>query len=50
MECSGVFTKVPIYAVERAEAVKQVGFIKSEHCLIGKTGYPYDGYWTLSSE
>ena len=41
----GVLTKAPIYAVERIKAIQNAGFTKSEHMLIGKTGYPYDGYW-----
>ena len=45
--CKGVFTKAPIYAVERIKAIQKVGFSKSEHLLIGKTGYAYDGYWTI---
>ena len=43
--CSGIITKVPIYAVEREKAVRNAGFARSEHFLIGKTGYVYDGYW-----
>lgn len=39
-----VITKVPLYAVERAKAADRAGFTKSAHYLIGKTGYPYDGY------
>lgn len=45
--CKGVLTKAPIYAVERIKAIQKVGFIKSEHLLIGKNGYAYDGYWTI---
>lgn len=45
--CNGVLTKAPIYAVERIKAVEKAGFTKSEHLLIGKQGYAYDGYWTL---
>ena len=45
--CKGVLTKAPIYAVERMKAIQKVGFTKSEHMLIGKTGYAYDGYWTF---
>ena len=45
--CDGILTKVPIYAVERMKAVQKAGFTKSEHFLIGKTGYAYDGYWTM---
>ena len=45
--CKGVLTKAPIYAVERIKAIRKVGFTKSEHLLIGKTGYAYDGYWII---
>lgn len=45
--CKGVLTKAPLYAIERIKAIQQVGFTKSEHLLIGKTGYAYDGYWTI---
>lgn len=45
--CKGVLTKAPIYAIERIKAIQKVGFTKSEHLLIGKTGYAYDGYWTI---
>lgn len=46
--CDIVITKAPIYAVERIRALQRLGFAKSEHFLIGKTGYAYDGYWTLA--
>lgn len=45
--CNGIVTKTPIYAIERIKAIEKVGFTKSEHYLIGKTGYAYDGYWTM---
>ena len=45
--CKGVLTKAPIYAVDRIHAIQRVGFQKSKHLLIGKTGYAYDGYWTI---
>ncbi len=45
--CEGILTKVPIYAVERMKAAQKAGFTKSEHFLEGKTGYAYDGYWTI---
>ena len=45
--CKGVLTKAPIYAVERIRAVQRAGYTKSEHFLIGKTGYAYDGYWII---
>ena len=47
-ECKEIITKVPIYAVERTEAVKRAGFEKSDQFLIGTTdGYAYKDYWTL---
>lgn len=45
--CNGVLTKAPIYAVERIKAIRKAGYTKSEHMLIGKNGYAYDGYWTI---
>lgn len=45
--CRGVITKAPIYAVERIKAVQKAGFLPSDHFLIGKNGYPYDGYWLI---
>lgn len=45
--CIGVITKAPIYAIERINAIRKIGFIKSQHMLIGKTGYKYDGYWII---
>lgn len=47
LNCNGIITKVPIYAVERMKAVQKAGFVKSEYLLIGKTGYAYDGYWVM---
>lgn len=46
--CKGILTKAPIYAIERIKAIQKVGFTKSEHMLIGKNGYAYDGYWTIT--
>ena len=46
--CKGVLTKAPIYAVERIKAIQKAGFTKSEHLLMGKNGYAYDGYWTYA--
>ena len=46
-DCLQVITKVPIYGVERTLAMQKAGFRKSEHLLIGKTGYAYDGYWRM---
>ena len=47
LDCRGMITKAPIYAVERMEALKAVGFTKAEHLLIAHNGYAYDGYWIL---
>ncbi len=47
LECDGILTKVPNYAIERMKAVQRAGFTKSEYFLIGKTGYAYDGYWII---
>ncbi|MCM1173773.1 MAG: N-acetyltransferase [Blautia sp.] len=46
-DCKTVITKAPAYAVERISAVQRLGFQKSGHFLIGKTGYAYDGYWLM---
>lgn len=46
-ECSKIITKAPIYAIERINAIQKLGFVKSEHLLIGKDGYAYNGYWTI---
>ena len=46
--CDGIITKVPIYAVERIQAVQRAGFTRSEHFLVGTNdGYAYNGYWKL---
>lgn len=45
--CNGIITKAPIYAVERIKAFQKAGFTKSDHLLIGKNGYAYDGYWIM---
>jgi len=48
-ECKTIITKAPVYAIERISALQKLGFQKSEHFLIGKTGYAYDGYWSIES-
>ncbi|MBQ2268534.1 MAG: hypothetical protein II340_08950, partial [Succinivibrio sp.] len=47
LDCKGVITKVPIYAVDRLLAVQKLGFKKACDYLYGKTGYTYDGYFEL---
>lgn len=49
LDCRQIITKVPIYAIERTAAMKNAGFRKSGHFLFGKTGYAYDGYWSIES-
>ena len=47
-DCVEIITKVPVYAVERIQAVQRFGFTKSEHLLIGTNdGYAYNGYWII---
>ncbi len=45
LDCYGVMTKAPIYAVERIAALKKAGFSRSEQLMIGENGVTYDGYW-----
>ena len=42
---SPVITKAPIYAVERIAALQALGFVPSDHLLVGEDGYAYNGYW-----
>ena len=47
--CKSVIIKVPVYAVERIQAVKRVGFEKSDQLLVGTMdGYEYKDYWIRS--
>ncbi len=47
LDCSGLITKVPIYAIDRLRVVQKLGFKKACDYLYGKTGYAYDGYFEL---
>lgn len=48
-ECEEIITKVPVYAVERIEAMKRMKFEKSTKLLVGTIdGYAYKDYWTIS--
>ena len=50
-DCKDIITKVPLYAVDRIEAVKIYGFSKSESLLIGTNDhYAYKGYWIIKNE
>ena len=47
-DCTEIITKVPIYAVERIDAVKKTGFTKSDKLMVGTNDhYAYNGYWTV---
>lgn len=47
--CTELITKIPNYAVERIEAAREFGFIRSESFLIGTNdNYAYNGYWTVN--
>lgn len=47
-DCSEVVSKIPLYAVERADAAEKYGFRKSEELLIGgEDHYAYNGYWAV---
>ncbi len=45
LECTGVITKTPIYAVERTAAVKKAGFVPLDKPLVRDNGKEYYGYW-----
>ena len=47
-DCSEIITKIPNYAVERAEAAESIGFERTDKCLVGDDGYAYNGYWTIT--
>lgn len=48
-DCSEIITKIPIYAIERADAAQKYGFSKSDCYLIGTNDhYAYNGYWTIN--
>ena len=47
-DCEEIITKVPIYAVERIKAVREIGFHKTDRLLIGTMdGYAYKDYWCI---
>lgn len=48
-DCNKIITKIPVYAVERINAAKKFGFIKSDSHLIGTNDhYAYKDYWTIN--
>ena len=47
-DCKEIITKVPIYAIERIDAVSRIGFEKTDRLLVGTMdGYAYKDYWTI---
>ena len=50
-DCNEIITKVPVYAVERMDAVQRYGFSKSDSLLIGTHDhYAYNGYWIIKEK
>lgn len=45
--CDRIATKAAVYAVERIEALKRAGFVKSEEPVIGMQDRAYYDYWLL---
>lgn len=43
----GIITKAPIYAIDRIEALRRVGYTKSECFLKGKNDVLYGDYWII---
>ncbi|MDE6661572.1 MAG: hypothetical protein K2J93_07100 [Anaeroplasmataceae bacterium] len=46
-DCKFIATKAPIYAVERIQALTQVGYVKVNQPLIGHDGTLYYDYWII---
>lgn len=46
-DCKFIATKAPIYAVERINSLKEVGYVKKEESLIGHDGTHYYDYWVI---
>ena len=47
-DCSEIISKVPLYAVERAQAFGNFGFVKTDTHLIGSNdAYAYKDYWSI---
>ncbi len=46
-ECSNIATKAALYAVDRIEALKKMGFTKSAQPLIGHQNITYNDYWII---
>lgn len=48
-ECDEIISKIPLYAVERAQAFCEYGFTKTDRLLIGTLDhYAYKDYWAIT--
>lgn len=45
--CSKIAAKAAVYAVDRIEALKKMGFVRSEEPLIGEHNIAYYDYWII---
>lgn len=45
--CQKIATKAAVYAVDRIEALREAGFVRSEEPVIGKHGRAYYDYWVV---
>ena len=47
-ECDEIISKVPLYAIDRAQAFLEYGFKKSDKLMVGTMDhYAYKDYWTI---
>ena len=50
-DCREIISKVPMYAVERADAFEKYGFSKTDRLLIGSNdNYGYNCYWAIEKK
>lgn len=49
-ECPMIATKAAVYAVDRIDALRKVGYEKSDEPLIGHDGVHYYDYWVINKE
>ena len=48
LECEEIITKIPLYAVERIDAAKTIGFEKTDRLLVGSEDrHAYKNYWAI---
>lgn len=49
-DCPRIATKAAVYAVERIDALKKMGYEKSDDPLIGHNGIAYYDYWVIQKD